>query len=190
MAPSVFLALNPFVNCAFLLPGDSICLSDGKDHSPPAAPVYVCVDYTSVAGDTCSSVAAKFAVTLQQFTTLNKNIACSPATSPIPPGTKLCPSLIDQTTVTPAGWVCNKTVTVKAHDTCFSISKAASISVVQLRYWNDGLNCDNLVVGAVVCIGMGPKTAPPSTCPCKYTVSVMGASTTIDASVFCCCFLA
>lgn len=166
LSTELFQVLNPFTTCGWLEPGDLICLSDGREHLPKPADM-VCKNYTAKSGDTCSSVAATYGVSVDLFQSLNKRVNCTVNPS-IAPGTLLCPYVVDSSLLHPDGWICNATVAAKAGDTCWGIAQAGAISLKQLEAWNPGLNCSNIWLGTSICLGWGP----PVLCRCFYKASV------------------
>ncbi|CAI5523286.1 unnamed protein product [Closterium sp. Naga37s-1] len=103
--------------------------------------------YSSVAGDTCSSVATKYLISLATFTGLNPGLSC---TGSLPIGSYLCvASKTVQTTVN-----CTATYTVLQGDNCPNIWNAANLTEQTFLAINPGIRCQApyLQVGQKVCI--------------------------------------
>ncbi|CAI7786775.1 unnamed protein product [Closterium sp. NIES-53] len=103
--------------------------------------------YSSVAGDTCSSVATKYLISLATFTGLNPGLSC---TGSLPIGSYLCvASKTVQTTVN-----CTATYTVLQGDNCPNIWNAANLTEQTFLAINPGIRCQApyLQLGQKVCI--------------------------------------
>ncbi|CAI5956733.1 unnamed protein product [Closterium sp. NIES-65] len=88
---SALRAANP-LTCTtsrfFLYPSQVICTATSALSSLAAVPIPQCGQtYTTVAGDTCSSVATKFAISLGAFMGLNSALSCATA---LPVGLYVC----------------------------------------------------------------------------------------------------
>ncbi|KAG2483349.1 hypothetical protein HYH03_017797 [Edaphochlamys debaryana] len=161
--PVAFMGLNPFVDCAFLFAGATVCLDDGIKREALRAPDLVCVNYTAVEGDTCSSIGSKYDVSLDLLKNLNPAISCDGGT--FPPGTLVCAGMINVADVPPEGQVCVTWHTVVPGDSCSSIASAAGLSLSGFKVLNsqgtDGvLDCSKLAAGQRVCVEAASRAVP------------------------------
>ncbi|KAI8843743.1 hypothetical protein BC829DRAFT_351398, partial [Chytridium lagenaria] len=62
---------------------------------------------------------------------------------------------------------CARTYTIISGDICFNIARNASLDLNTFLSLNPGLNCQNLQIGAEVCL---PPLGYQGTCPNSYTV--------------------
>ncbi|CAI5489273.1 unnamed protein product [Closterium sp. Naga37s-1] len=148
---SALRAANP-LTCTtsrfFLYPSQVICTTTSSLSSLAAVPIPQCGQtYTTVVGDTCSSVATKFAVSLGTFMGLNSALSCATA---LPVGSYVCVApKSTQTTVNCTAWYA-----VLQGDNCPNIWNAANLTESTFLAINPGIRCQApyLQVGQKVCI--------------------------------------
>ncbi|GJP41215.1 hypothetical protein CLOM_g885 [Closterium sp. NIES-68] len=132
----------------YLYPAQIICTATTTLSSASAVDVPQCGQtYTAVAGDTCPSVATKFAISLSSFMALNNALSC--ATS-IPVGSYVCVApKSSQTAVNCTAWYA-----VLQGDNCPNIWNAANLTESTFLAINPGIRCQApyLQVGQKVCI--------------------------------------
>lgn len=90
-------------------------------------------------GDTCESLAAAAMLPVQLLYHLNPGVKCTP----LQHGQGLC--LFYRSG-------CGKGYAVAAGDSCDSIAAAHDLSSTQMLLLNEGLECNNLVAGQVLCV--------------------------------------
>ncbi|GJP43098.1 hypothetical protein CLOM_g2595 [Closterium sp. NIES-68] len=147
---SALRAANP-LTCTtarfYVLPAQTICTALASASSPSPAVPQCGQTYVAVAGDTCSSVATKFAVSLSAFAALNAGLSCWGA---LPVGSYVCVAPKSaQTVVNCTAWY-----TVLQGDNCPNIWNAANLTEATFLAINPGIRCQApyLLVGQKVCI--------------------------------------
>jgi peptidoglycan/xylan/chitin deacetylase (PgdA/CDA1 family)/LysM repeat protein len=181
-------AANSFVNCNDIWVGTNLCIPPGG--TPPTSttsatqPAPTCVSrYTSVAGDNCVNIGAKYGLSGAQISAANSFVNCND----IWVGTNLCippggtgPTSSTTSSSTPAP-TCVSRYTSVAGDNCVNIGAKYGLSGAQISAANSFVNCNDIWVGTNLCIppgGTGPtsttsSTPPAPTCVSTYT-SVAG----------------
>jgi LysM repeat protein len=107
-----------------------------------------CPSYTVVSGDYCYAIGARYSISVAQLQSYNPGLNCNN----LQIGQVLC---VGASSSCP-------TYTVKSGDYCYAIGQAYGISVAQLQSDNPGLNCNNLQIGQVLCVGSGGSPTPPT----------------------------
>ncbi|KAF5337649.1 hypothetical protein D9758_013017 [Tetrapyrgos nigripes] len=146
---NTLLALNPNVNsgCTNIFPGEVLCVAPGI---PTTGPSGDCVrKYTVVSGDTCTNIAAKVSLTNMQLAQINPGLNCNS----LIPGDTVC-------SYSPILNVCPKLVKVSINDNCFDLAQNVSMSLDEWLSINQGINCNALLPGSVVCSAQGNATLP------------------------------
>ena len=167
--------LNPFINkftCNNLFPGQDVKVCASTKNSNFAAATSPCVadTYKIQRGDICTTISARFGISLDELYKLNPFInkftcnnlfpgqdvkVCASSNSGVPASNPAAP--------TPS---CNKWQTVVAGDTCLSLASKSGLYFNTFMQINKGLQCDRMYPGDRVCIGAVnlPSYSPPS-CP-------------------------
>ncbi|CAI5997198.1 unnamed protein product [Closterium sp. NIES-65] len=169
---SALRAANP-LSCTssrfFLYPAQVICTTTSSLSSLAAVAVPQCGQtYITVAGDTCSSVATKFAISLGAFMGLNSALSCATA---LPVGSYVCVApKSSQTAVNCTAWYA-----VLQGDNCPNIWNAANLTESTFLAINPGIRCQApyLQVGQKVCINsplLASLLSASSTSYSLYTV--------------------
>ncbi|GJP54065.1 hypothetical protein CLOM_g13180 [Closterium sp. NIES-68] len=140
------LANNPGLSCKRLFKSQQICLQMVAAAAAPSASQ--CGQSVAVVtGDTCASVAVKYAVDINAFLSLNPGINCNVN---LVVGTYVCVvSKSPITTINCTGWY-----RVMQGDTCPSIWNAANLTMSMFLAINPGIQCQApyFTVGQQVCI--------------------------------------
>ncbi|KAK7470213.1 hypothetical protein VKT23_001649 [Stygiomarasmius scandens] len=209
------LAVNSGLDCNALMVGDALnipCsgstipsttgISTTTSTSVQSTTTTVCTPttYTSVQGDTCSSIGQKYGLTADQILAANTFLNCNdiwawtPVQIPCPVSTLTSTTPI--TTPTPTGCIPAK-YTVVSGDYCYAIAQKNSVTLDQLLAANNGLDCNKLWVGDVLDIPCSETSmpalttstsstttstvAPTETCSLTYTSKSGDTCTTIAA---------
>lgn len=164
--------------------------------------------YTVESGDGCGSIEEEFALTNEQFDTLNPGLAsdctnlilgiayCVFPTYPISQigngGGTAPPTNVATGTITDG---CTQYYTVVSGDSCSAIDTTFGISFTQFTTWNPEVdeNCSNIQVGEAYCVASstGGSTGPPSNvatgtitdgCSQYYTVASGDTCSAIDTT--------
>jgi len=110
-----------------------------------------CTTYTVVSGDTCWAIWTKFSLTEEEFTALNPTVNCSA----VQIGSKVC---VKASTTTTSG--CKSYYEAISGDYCELMASKNKETLPQLMTDNPGLNCANVAIGDVMCIGFGKGSLP------------------------------
>ncbi|KAF7361010.1 hypothetical protein MSAN_01131200 [Mycena sanguinolenta] len=78
---------------------------------------------------------------------------------------------------------CSPTYTVQAGDTCYAIATANGLTVDQLLSYNPSIDCTDLAIDQVLCLGPGGDGGDGGTCTQTYTVESGDTCSTIAADV-------
>ena len=70
---------------------------------------------------------------------------------------------------------CAKTHTIVSGDLCWKLSADYGLTVLQLQALNPGINCDNLKIGASLCLKGGSSSSAKGVCTRKHR-AVLGES--------------
>lgn len=144
----------------------------------PTAPV--CEEfYTSVDGDTCASIGAKYGLTANQIHEANTFLNCDDIWTWTPiciPGGGVTPT----STSPPPSGTCASTYTSVSGDTCATIGAKYGLTAGQIHEANSFLNCDDIWVWTPVCIPQ-TSTPPQPTCATTYTSQAGDTCETIEA---------
>jgi LysM repeat protein len=122
-----FTNANPNINCANLVPGESVCINGTLANAPNPCDA----TYTTKSGDTCASLAASYPM----FYTLNPTINCCTG---ITAGQYIC---LSQTK-----YNCNNSANTGSNtlNNCNAFATANGISTANLLYCNPGQSlCNN-----------------------------------------------
>lgn len=146
------LASNSFLNCDDIWVNTPICIPPGgssssSSTSSSSTPAPSCVStYRSVAGDTCTSIEAKFGLSAGAISQANSFVTCTD----IWVNTPLCipPGGSPPTT----GGQCTRTIRSTQDATCDSIGAANGVSGAQIKAWNDFLDCNDIWTNTPVCV--------------------------------------
>ncbi|PVG02513.1 glycoside hydrolase/deacetylase [Serendipita vermifera] len=171
---------NTFLNCNDVWVGTPICIPNGGSGTPPTStsttsstPAPTCVSrYTSVAGDNCNTIGAKYGLTGTQIFNANTFLNCNDVwvgtSICIPPGGT--PPTSSTTSSTPPQPSCVSTYRSVSGDTCNSIGTKYGLTGTQIYNANTFLNCNDIWVNTPICI-------PPGGSACTQTInSVAGAT--------------
>jgi len=137
VSDAALLAANPVLdaNCDNLFVGQQLCI--------PFPPTGCSAQYTVLSGNTCTQIAAQFGTTFAALVAANP--ALNAQCSNLAVGEVLC---IPEPQ-------CSAEYTVKAGDVCLSIvDQFPPVTVAELLAANPEIdsNCDNLLIGEVLCI--------------------------------------
>jgi peptidoglycan endopeptidase LytF len=156
------LDMNPRLNCTNLRIGSFVCVGRNEtrrvSNQFPKQPE--CKGYKIQSGDYCYKIAQDNGLSLDQFLAMNPGLNCDN----LQIGTIVCivsgnsipkaPPTSPPATNPPAS-SCARRYTVHQGDYCYKIAQLNGLSLDQLLAINPGLNCDNLQIGASVCVQSG-----------------------------------
>ncbi|KAJ3202929.1 hypothetical protein HK099_001694 [Clydaea vesicula] len=132
--------------------------------------------YVVVAGDTALEIALKHKITLQHLLSQNKRIIHNPDVLFI--GQKLC--VQEEANFNSE---CNLIYNVISGDICDLIAKNSKLTFKEFSDLNPGLDCSNLQIGQILCIGkFGDITTPPEVDDSTATTSFFSTATTITTA--------
>ncbi|KAJ3300453.1 hypothetical protein HDU76_006085, partial [Blyttiomyces sp. JEL0837] len=147
--------------------------------------------YTVVSGDSCWAIATNHGISVDQFIGLNSGIECQnlqvgasvcvpggagAVQNPVPvqttqqqqpqqpqPTPTPTPTQAPQQPPATGNTGCSSTYKIVSGDTCWALANKYGISLDQFLGLNSGIQCENLQIGAAVCIpgGAGNVQAPP-----------------------------
>lgn len=140
---------NPSLNCASLVPGQSICISSVSTNQITPSPASTCYSYSINYGDTCWSLINTYSISNPNlFYQLNPNVNCNN----LQIGQTIClPSSTGSGGGTLTG--CTGTYTVVAGDYCYTIANRLGIAVSRLYACNPSAinsDCTNLQISQVL----------------------------------------
>ncbi|KAJ2964735.1 hypothetical protein NQZ79_g253 [Umbelopsis isabellina] len=129
---------NPWVNCSLpLMPSTRMCIR------PSTAQGCILVAQVN-SGDTCSSMATKYNITLFGLNATNPGLDCQNL-------------MIDQQIcVQPPSVTCSQFFFVTSNRTCSAIAASSNITMDQFNFYNPTYDCNNVVIGSVACTGIKP----------------------------------
>jgi LysM repeat protein len=151
--------------------------TDAKTETPvPTATIQPPIDYTIATGDTCTSIAVSFGVSVQSIIILNNlPVACNtlsigrsikvpyPTPTPLPQAT----NTLEAAQATLAA--CDKVIyTVQANDTLGAISANYAVPAAAIKSYN-GLPTDNVYLGMNLTIPLCERAATPGPTPTPTT---------------------
>lgn len=184
---SLFYASNPNINCNNLQIGQVICLpyaygssSWTSNYGTVYNTGYGCPNpYTVKAGDTCAGILSYYGQDSSSFYTNNQGINCNN----LQVGQVLCLQTsygsyagTNYGTSYYGGYGCANPYTIKAGDTCASIISYYGQLSSSFYAANPYINCNNLQIGQVICLGTNYGTNNGATwstgygCSNSYTV--------------------
>lgn len=153
-------SLNPGLNCDELQPNQVLCVARGEASGVPVTGTGCQESVTVKSADSCWSVASANGISLPELQGFN------------PPGINCNELQIGQVICVKRGKEPSTTATktrnsvslsrspscrttfIKPGDTCWSISSANGITASELQELNPGIDCNALLVGQEVCIGI------------------------------------
>lgn len=154
-------AANPFLDCNNIRQYTPVCIPIIPSSQPPSPTPSCRLNYNSVVGDTCASIATRFDVTSDDILSANSFLNCNDIceysmllyaidlTTPTGAGTNIC---VPETTTQPSPTTpvtpvpsCASTYTVShGGETCDSIGAQFGVSGAQIKTSNDFLNCQDI----------------------------------------------
>ena len=120
---------------------------------PPTTPNPACKEtYTSVAGDDCTKIEAKYNLTPGTLKTANAFVTCNDIWA----GTPLCIPNGPATTTPPTTPQCKQTYVSAPSDTCTSIENKFNLAEGTIKGANPFLTCTDIWSGTPICVPDGP----------------------------------
>ena len=126
--------------CETLIAGEGICVE---------GPLRKCGETQEVqAGDTCYDLAQESRLSLSDFYAINSDVGEDCAT--LYPGQTICTGKRTDYGSGSSG-ECSLHTTIRVGDTCERIAARASLTSLQLRGLNPGMNCSEIIIGEELC---------------------------------------
>ncbi|KAI8579136.1 hypothetical protein K450DRAFT_244058 [Umbelopsis ramanniana AG] len=125
--------LNPWVNCSSALtPSTIMCI---KPRASPGCNLVAKVQ----SGDTCTSMAAQYNITLFALHQTNPSLDCQNLNA----GQQIC---VESPVIT-----CSRIHYISSNTTCTAIAAASNITMDQLKFYNPTIDCSNIFIGSIIC---------------------------------------
>uniref|UniRef100_A0A1I7V2B2 LysM domain-containing protein n=1 Tax=Caenorhabditis tropicalis TaxID=1561998 RepID=A0A1I7V2B2_9PELO len=155
-----FMEMNEGLNCNGLAVGKEVCVAvessvleptgDHKSSLPMVETTESCYEYHTVReGDTCYQVSVAYGLKMEY---LQENYDCDT----LQIGDTICVS---------KNFTCQYRIEIRAGDTCWFLENAFQTNQTEMERANEGVKCDNLPVGRMMCVwSADDKTLPNMTC--------------------------
>ncbi|PYI36203.1 hypothetical protein BP00DRAFT_386649 [Aspergillus indologenus CBS 114.80] len=155
--------------------GSSLAVSTSSSPSPTqSGTISSCTRYYTIqSGDGCTAIESRYGLSFTQLYAWNPAIGDNCQSLQV--GYAICvaidtptPAAPTQTGITTA---CTNYYTVQLGDGCAAIESTYSIAFSQLYSWNPAIgdDCQYLVVGDAICVGVGPTPGGTTTSPATPT---------------------